>query len=85
VYVTLQDPEDRVHVVELNVPVLLVVKVTVPVGVPLLDVTVAVQVEGVLSGTLDGVQFTVVVVGNTETPTATVKLPVLPVCTLLPP
>ena len=73
------------HVVELNVPVLLVVKVTVPVGVPLLELTEAVQVVGVSSSTLAGVQFTVVVVGDTETPTATVKLPLLPVCTLLPP
>jgi hypothetical protein len=48
-------PLARVQVVLLNVPVLLVVKVTVPVGVPV-PVTVAVQVVGVLSRTLDGVQ-----------------------------
>jgi hypothetical protein len=58
-------PEARVHVVELNVPVELVVKVTVPVGVPLVDVTVAVHVDAVLSSTLVGVQETVTVVGKT--------------------
>jgi len=69
VYVTLQvalavDP-DRVHDVALKVPVLLVVKPTVPVGVvglALVSVTVAVQVVGVLSRTLDGEQLTDVVV-----------------------
>ena len=68
-YVTLQvalavEP-DRVHLVALNVPVLLVVKPTVPVGVvglALVSVTVAVQVVGVLSRTLDGEQLTDVVV-----------------------
>ena len=49
----------------LNVPVELVVNVTVPVGVPLLDVTVAVHVDAVLSSTLAGVQLTVTVVGKT--------------------
>jgi hypothetical protein len=58
-------PEARVHVVELNVPVELVEKVTVPVGVPLVDVTVAVHVDAVLSSTLVGVQETVTVVGKT--------------------
>ena len=68
-YVTLQvalavEP-DRVQLVALNVPVLLVVKPTVPVGVvglALVSVTVAVQVVGVLSRTLDGEQLTDVVV-----------------------
>jgi len=62
VYVILQLPDDRVHVVDENVPVLLVVNVTVPVGVPELDVTVAEQLVGVLSRTLAGVQVTAVVV-----------------------
>ena len=61
-YVILQLPDDRVHVVDENVPVLLVVNVTVPVGVPELDVTVAEQLVGVLSRTLAGVQVTAVVV-----------------------
>ena len=51
--------------VELNVPVLFVVKVTVPVGViapvPEESATVAVQVVGVLSSTLAGEHATVVV------------------------
>jgi len=55
-----------VHVVEVKVPVLLVVKVTVPVGViapvPEASATVAVQLVAVLSGTLAGEQDTVVVV-----------------------
>jgi hypothetical protein len=68
-----------VQVVELNVPVLLVVKVTVPVGVPELDETVAVQLVGVLSNTLVGMQLTAVVVVNTVTGTATLKVPLLPV------
>jgi len=59
-------PPDRVHVVKLKVPVLFVVNVTVPVGViaPVPDesVTVTVQVEAWLSGTLAGEQATVVVV-----------------------
>ena len=58
VYVTLQVPDARVQLVALKVPVLPVVKVTVPVGVtapvPELSVTVAVQVVGVLSNTLAG-------------------------------
>jgi hypothetical protein len=68
-----------VQVVELNVPVLLVVKVTVPVGVPELDETVAVQLVGVLSNTLVGMQLTAVVVVNTVTGTATLKVPLLPI------
>jgi len=54
-----------VQLVALNVPVLLLVKPTVPVGVvglALVSVTVAVQVVGVLSRTLDGEQLTDVVV-----------------------
>ena len=62
---TLHVPETRVHVVLLKVPVLLVVKVTVPVGVtapvPEASATVAEQLVGVLSRTLAGVQVTVVV------------------------
>ncbi len=72
------------HVVELKLPVELVVKVMVPVGVPLLDVTVAVQVVAELTATLAGAQLTVVVVGNTETPTASRNVPLLPLCTPSP-
>lgn len=53
------------QLVELKVPVLFEVKVTVPVGVPLLVATVAVHVDAVLSGTLAGEQETVVVVAKT--------------------
>ena len=73
------------QVVELKVPVLLVVKVTVPVGVPLVEVTVAVHVDATLSNTLAGEQETVVVVAKTVCETASKNVPVLPVWTLSPP
>ena len=82
-YDTLQVPDTRVHVVELNVPVELVVNDTVPVGVVLPPVTVAVQVVGVLSSTLEGAHDTTV-----EDPPeviATRKVPLLPLWTLFPP
>jgi hypothetical protein len=72
-----------VQLVALNVPVLLLVKVTVPVGVPLPDVTVAVHVEAVLSRTLAGEQETVVEVAPALTESRNV--PLLPECTLSPP
>jgi hypothetical protein len=69
------------------VPVELVVKVTVPVGVtapvPELSATVAVQLLGVLSRTLAGLQLTVVV--EARIVDARVNVPLLPVCMLLPP
>ncbi len=69
------------HVVEVNVPVELVVNVTVPVGVtapvPEESATVAVQLVAVLSRTLAGAHATVVVVALIVE--ATVKLPLLPV------
>jgi hypothetical protein len=72
---------------ELNVPVLLVVKVTVPVGtiapVPDESATVAVQLLATLSRTLEGEQVTVVVVVLRVE--ATVNVPLLPVWTLSPP
>ena len=75
------------QVVEVNVPVLLVVNVTVPVGtiapVPEESATVAVQLVAVLSKTLAGEQVKAVVVERMVD--ATVKLPLLPVCTLSPP
>ncbi len=78
---TLQAPADRVHVVEENVPVLLVVNVTVPVGVvppvPDASTTVAVQLEAVLSRTLAGEHTTVAVLARLVE--AKVKLPLLPV------
>ena len=84
---TLQLPADRAQVVEENVPVLLVAKVTVPVGVtapvPEESATVAVQVLRVLSRTLAGEHATVVVVALLVE--ASVKVPLLPECTLSPP
>jgi hypothetical protein len=81
VYVTLQLPDARVQVALLKVPVELVVKVTVPVGVmapvPELSATVAVQVLALLSGTLAGEQATVVVVARFVD--ARVNVPLLPV------
>jgi hypothetical protein len=70
-----------VHVAELNVPVLLVVNVTVPVGVtppaPEASATVAVQVLAVLSRTLAGEQATVV--DEARMVEASVNVPLLPV------
>jgi hypothetical protein len=74
-----------VQVVALNVPVELVVKVTEPVGVPELDVTIAVQLEGVLSRISASEQLTDVVVATTVTPTGRLKVPLLPLWTLSPP
>jgi hypothetical protein len=80
-------PEARVHVVLLNVPVLLVVNVTVPVGVmapvPDASATVAVQVDATLSKTLAGEHATVVVVARLVE--ARVNVPLLPEWTLSPP
>jgi hypothetical protein len=70
-----------------NVPVELVVKVTVPVGVtapvPEASLTVAVQLLGVLSRTLAGLQTTEV--DEALIVDASVNVPLLPVWTLLPP
>jgi hypothetical protein len=70
-----------VQVVELKVPVLLVVNVTVPVGVtppaPEASATVAVQVLAVLSRTLAGEQATVV--EDARMVEASVNVPLLPV------
>jgi len=81
VYVTLQLPDARVQVAELKVPVLLVVKVTEPVGVtapvPEASATVAVQVLAVLSRTLAGLQATVVLLARIVE--ARVNVPLLPV------
>ena len=69
------------QVVEVNVPVLLVVKVTVPVGtiapVPDASATVAVQLVGLLVLTEAGVHATVVVVDLMVE--ASVNEPLLPV------
>ncbi len=73
------------QLVALKVPVLPVVKVTVPVGVPLLEVTVAVHVVATLSNTLAGLQVTDVVVAKTVCETVSRNVPLLPVCTLSPP
>jgi hypothetical protein len=80
--VTLQVPPDRVHdAAGVKVPVELVVNVTVPVGVtapvPEASVTVAVQVLGVLSKTLAGLQVTEV--DEALIVEARVKVPLLPV------
>jgi len=76
-----------VQVAELNVPVELVVNVTVPVGViapvPEESATVAVQVLATLSRTLAGEHATVVVlVRRVE---ASTKLPLLPLWLESPP
>ncbi len=75
------------HVVEVKVPVLLVVNVTVPVGVtapaPEESATVAVQDVDTPVLTEDGLQETVVVVDLIVE--ATVNVPLLPVWTESPP
>jgi len=79
-------PEANVHDVALNEPVLLVVKLTLPVGVtapaPEESATVTVHVDGVLSRTLAGEQVTVAVVALIVD--ARVNDPLLPVWTLSP-
>jgi hypothetical protein len=74
-------PDARVQVVELKVPVLLVVNVTVPVGVtapvPEASATVALQLDAVFSATLAGEHVTVVV--EDLIVEASVKVPLLPV------
>ena len=84
---TLQVPAARVQVAELKVPVELVVKLTVPVGVmvpvPETSPAVAVHVEATLSRTLAGLQATVVLLALIVE--ARVKVPLLPVWTLSPP
>jgi hypothetical protein len=76
-----------VHVAVLKVPVELVVKLTVPVGVtapvPEASVTVTVQLVAVLSSTLAGEQDTEV--AEDLIVEATVNVPLLPVWTLSPP
>jgi hypothetical protein len=85
--VTLQLPEAKVQVVELKVPVELLLKVTVPVGViaPVPDesATVAVQVDATLLPTLAGEHATVVVLDLSVD--ASVNVPLLPLCTAFPP
>jgi hypothetical protein len=80
-------PAARVQVALLNVPVELVVKVTVPVGtiapVPEESATVAVQLVAVLSRTLAGEHVTVVVVDLMVE--VTTKVPLLPVWVESPP
>lgn len=75
------------QVVELNVPVELLVKVTVPVGViapvPEESATVAVQLVDTPVLTDDGLHETVVVVVRLVD--ATVNVPLLPVWTESPP
>jgi len=82
-----QLPADKVHVVEVKVPVLFVVKVTVPVGTiapePDESATVAVQLVGEPVLTEGGLHATVVVVDLIVD--ARVKVPLLPLCTLSPP
>ena len=83
----MQLPADKVHVVEVKVPVLFVVKVTVPVGTiapePDESATVAVQLVGEPVLTEGGLHATVVVVDLIVD--ARVKVPLLPLCTLSPP
>ena len=78
---TLQLPALNVHVVELKVPVLLLVKLTVPVGVmapvPEESATVAVQFVTEPVPTVAGEQATVVVLALMVE--ASVNVPVLPV------
>src|SRR2546428_440185 len=85
VYVTEQDALDplpeSVQLAELKVPLPLLMKETLPVGVvgvPVVSVTVAVQVVGCPTATVAGVQPTVVEVERVIT--ITVVLPLEPAC-----
>jgi len=84
--VTLHVPAAKVHDVALNEPVLLVVKLTLPVGVtapaPEESATVTVQVVADPVFTEAGEQVTAVVVARLVE--ARVNVPLLPVCTLSP-
>ncbi len=84
---TLQDPDASVQLVALKVPVELLVKLTVPVGViaPVPDAseTVAVQLVAEPVPTVAGEHATDVVLDLMVD--ARVKVPLLPVCTLFPP
>ena len=92
VYVTEQVAElpepERVQLAALKVPVPLLVKVTVPVGVVFVptsvSVTVAVQVVDVPSDTVVGEQLTLVLVERFAV-TATVVVPWLSACVASPP
>jgi hypothetical protein len=81
VNITLQDPADNEHVMLLKVPVLLLVKLTVPVGVmapvPEESATVAVQFVADPVPTVAGEQATVVVLALIVE--ARVNVPLLPV------
>ena len=83
----MQLPADKVQDGDEKVPVLFEVKVTVPVGtiapVPDESATVAVHVVGEPVLTVVGLHATVVVVDLIVE--ATVKVPLLPLCTLSPP
>ena len=70
------------QLVGLKVPVLLVENVTVPVGVPKPEVTVAVQLVGVLSRTLDGEHDTLVLLAAGVA--VRVNVPLAPVCVASP-
>ncbi len=78
---TLHEPDARVQLVALNVPVELLVNDTEPVGVtapaPEESATVAVHVDATLSSTLAGEHDTVVVVVRFVD--ASVNVPLLPV------
>src|SRR5208282_2130053 len=71
-------PPDRVQLVESNVPTKLLVNITVPVGVtgvpPPMSVTVTVQVVAEPTRTADGVQVTLVNVGNLTGNSSTLAL-----------
>ena len=79
-------PDANVHDVALNEPVLLVVKLTLPIGVtapaPEASATVTVHVLGVLSRTLAGEHATDV--EDALMVDARLKVPLLPVWTLSP-
>src|SRR2546428_444226 len=89
VYVTEQDALDplpeSVQLAELKVPLPLLMKETLPVGVvgvPVVSVTVAVQVVGWPTATVAGVQATVAVVEGVITMKEV--LPIEPTCALSP-
>src|SRR3989441_1534877 len=81
-------PPESVQLVGLKVPLPLLLKLTVPVGVLFVptsvSLTVAVQLVEVPRGTAAGVQLTLVLVERVAV-TATVVVPELPACVVSPP
>ncbi len=82
------EPATREHVLALKVPVLFVLKLTLPVGVVgvfEVSITVTVQEVGWLVNGVFGLQVIEVVATCRETTVRMFDIPVLPLCEVSPP